>query len=349
MIRLSKAQGTALDLMRGLSAQVVLMGHALDANGVTLPCYPPDLAVVLFLFISGFLITYSTAVKGADYTLPEFLIDRGARIFVPYLPAMLVVILAGLAFQLPGPLHVLNVITSALMLQNYPIASYFPAANMYFDPIGTGRPWWTVAVEWWFYCAFGALYFFLRGRDRPLWLFPLIGIPGFIVVMFQSISWVLFYPWLCGCVGAFLFLAGSHVPRAGFLIPPLLGLVCIRYYFHPNFYDLQGMIVACALVWVIIVSVRDVAAPEGFARFSAFIAGYSYTLYLLNATVIAVLKPLLAPGAWTFALMLFGANAAAYAFSLVTERHYKAVARWLKQGLTVDRTGKRYGPELAGR
>ena len=165
MNRLAKAQGTMLDLMRGLSAQTVLIGHAFDANGVKLPCYPPDLAVVLFLFISGFLITYSTVAKGDDYTLPEFLIDRGARIFVPYLPVMLLVIVAGLALQLPGPIHIFNVITNLLMLQNYPLASYLPE-NTYFEAIGTGRPWWTVAVEWWFYCAFGAAYFFLLRRDR---------------------------------------------------------------------------------------------------------------------------------------------------------------------------------------
>ena len=336
MNRLASAQGTMLDLMRGLSAQTVLIGHAFDANGVKLPCYPPDLGVVLFLFISGFLITYSTVLKGENYTLPEFLIDRGARIFVPYLPAMLIVIAAGLVFQLPGPMHIFNVLTNLLMLQTYPLASFLPE-NSYFEAIGTGRPWWTVAVEWWFYCAFGAAYFFLAGRDRPRWLFLLVGIPGFIMVMFQSVSWILFFPWLCGCVGAFLFLSGRDVPRAGLLIPPLLGLACIRYYFHPDFYDLQGMIVTCVLAWTLIIAVRHLAAPSGFARFSAFIAGYSYSLYLLNATVIAVMQLFMAPGVVTFVLMMAFANAAAYLVSLLTERHYKAVARWLKDALAARR------------
>ena len=346
MNRLAMSQGTMLDLMRGLSAQTVLIGHAFDANGVKLPCYPPDLAVVLFLFISGFLITYSTVAKGDDYTLPEFLIDRGARIFVPYLPVMLLVIAAGLAFQLPGPIHIFNVITNILMLQNYPLASYLPE-NTYFEAIGTGRPWWTVAVEWWFYCAFGAAYFFLLRRDRPRWLFPLVGIPGFIMVMFQSVSWILFFPWLCGCVGAFLFLSAPHVPRAGFLIPPLLGLACIRYHFHPNFYDLQGMIVTCALAWTIIVSVRYLTVPNGLSRFSVFIAGYSYSLYLLNATVIEIMKPFMAPGVPLFMLMLLLANVAAYLVGLLTERHYKTVARWLKHALVIRPVSRPYGAILA--
>lgn len=336
MNRLASAQGTMLDLMRGLSAQTVLIGHAFDANGVKLPCYPPDLAVVLFLFISGFLITYSTVLKGENYTLPEFLIDRGARIFVPYIPVMLIVIAAGLVFQLPGPMHIFNVLTNLLMLQTYPLASFLPE-NTYFEAIGTGRPWWTVAVEWWFYCAFGAAYFFLAGSDRPRWLFLLVGVPGFIMVMFQSVSWILFFPWLCGCVGAFLFLSGRDVPRAGLLIPPLLGLVCIRYYFHPDFYDLQGMIVTCALAWTLIIAVRHLAVPGGASGFSAFIAGYSYSLYLLNATVIAVMKLFMAPGVVTFVLMLALANVAAYLVSLLTERHYKAVARWLKDALAARR------------
>lgn len=333
MQRLTQSQSITLDLMRGLSAQVVLIGHAFDANGVTLSHYFPDLAVVVFLFLSGFLVTYSAAAKGAAYSFTEFVIDRGSRIFVPYVPAMLIVIIAGLALDLPGPMHIFNALTTLFMLQDYPLASYLPE-NTFFQPIGTARPWWTVAFEWWFYWAFGALYFFLR-HPRPRWILLIVGLPGFIVAIFQSVSWVLAYPWIVGCAGAFLFMATPKLPRAHVLLLPLLALACIRYYFNPSFYDLQGMIVTCTLAWTAIVAAKDLQIPSAIARFATVIAGYSYSLYLLNATVILALQVFMPANSITFIVMFVFANAAAFVFSLFTERHYKTVANWLKQALDV--------------
>ena len=59
---MTKSQVTFLDLIRGLAAQLVLIGHVTSVSGHELKVTIQDLGVVLFFFLSGFLIT-TTAMK----------------------------------------------------------------------------------------------------------------------------------------------------------------------------------------------------------------------------------------------------------------------------------------------
>jgi peptidoglycan/LPS O-acetylase OafA/YrhL len=104
--------------------------------------------------------------------------------------------------------------------------------------------------------------------------------------------------------------------------------------------------------------VRPVAA--WLRRAVAFVAGYSYSLYLIHATIIiywASLRPDTTQSPTTFLAILVVANAAAILFWWAFERHYPAVGRALKRRfLTPSRTAAsrifhgprwlaRYGPD----
>ncbi len=88
------------DIVRGVSAQMVLVGHALNgcfpaffmveaANGLLEArkglFYAQNLGVLMFFYISGYLVTASVMRRSSrpDYGLQSYLLDRFARIFTP--------------------------------------------------------------------------------------------------------------------------------------------------------------------------------------------------------------------------------------------------------------------------
>lgn len=96
------------DWLRAASSQAVLIGHALNiflpsifmverADGFleaarTVP-YVQNLGVVVFFAHSGYLVTNAVLRKmiSPQYGLVPFMVDRATRIFVPFVPAVLIV------------------------------------------------------------------------------------------------------------------------------------------------------------------------------------------------------------------------------------------------------------------
>lgn len=324
--RLSVGQSVVLDAVRGISAQLVLVGHVLDANGLKTARYWPDLGVVSFLVISGFLVTHSTISRGPRYQFADFVIDRGSRIYSAFLPGLIFIVSCGLLLGLPGNIDIWRFLTNALLLQNFPLPKSIHL-HEWLEPIGTGRPLWTLSVEWWFYWGFGALYFFERsGRHR--WLLLLVGTPGFIMLIVQSASWILAYPWIIGSIGAaYLAVCPKPVLLHGLLAMAVLGLTCTRYIIHPDFYDLQGVLLTSSFTILLVLTAGRFGCPQYIARPIAFLASYSFSLYLLNATVIAVMSKF---NMISIPLMIMACHAAALCNYALAERHYRAIASRIK-------------------
>lgn len=98
-MKLQPASSVLLDLIRGVSAQLVVIGHLLSFYKVY--GYKEDggqfiiqnFGVVVFFILSGFLIAYSVNGKNPDYGFKEYFIDRASRIFIAFLPALVVIAL----------------------------------------------------------------------------------------------------------------------------------------------------------------------------------------------------------------------------------------------------------------
>src|SRR5579871_846039 len=102
-MRLSVGQSTALNFVRGCAAQFVLVGHIASRTGSQNPkFFIQDFGVILFFLLSGFLIAGTTLNKPTSYNFANFVFDRGARIFVPYIPAVAFLVTVGLLFRLDG-------------------------------------------------------------------------------------------------------------------------------------------------------------------------------------------------------------------------------------------------------
>src|SRR5258708_11329759 len=82
----------SLNMARGLSAQLVLFGHAISFLGLFPALQPPSLpymqnvGVVVFFFISGVVISHAIETKTADFS--QFIVDRSTRILNALIPAL---------------------------------------------------------------------------------------------------------------------------------------------------------------------------------------------------------------------------------------------------------------------
>lgn len=162
---LSPGSSLFLDGLRGLSAQVVVFGHAISFFGVLKFLHPPripwmqNIAVLIFFILSGFLISYSTFYKIQNtkgYSFKQFFIDRFARIYVAFIPSIIFVLavdllaikLAPSKYSHYSAFDLKAFFGNLLMLQDHPYFSYVTS-------FGSARPFWTLAVEWWIYMFFG--------------------------------------------------------------------------------------------------------------------------------------------------------------------------------------------------
>ncbi len=158
-LAIGKQESLTLDLLRALAAQAVLLGHGLSfaTNGTSFlgDRYSiQELGVVIFFVLSGYLICSTTRTKidaNHSYSFAAFFIERFARIYVTYIPCLLIIAaLDGMNYALPGYGHrdAFNLITfvgNLLMLQDSPAFIISPQLSI--TSFGSGRPLWTLAVD----------------------------------------------------------------------------------------------------------------------------------------------------------------------------------------------------------
>lgn len=361
-----------LDLCRWLAAQLVVIGHCFAQYSVfTYLLYPhlpamQYMGVLIFFFLSGFLISYVVKLKSpqTDYTFKVFFVDRFARIYSGLIPALLFILIMDSAY-----LHFINrsysfdilesfdvpaFFANLLMLQNYPITEYLHKltgiAALHNEPFGSGRPLWTLPIEWWLYMLFGWTWFKyskeLRGT-RLVMFFVILAF--FAVVPLEQLihgkgSGVLTYAWLMGVLMMFL-LAYTHrdslPPRIAlpasfaFLI---LALWYLKTFASNNVYNVRVIFLIGWSFFFFIAMFRSTNfVPQTVKKIVRFLADYSYSLYLIHLTVAVwftaweqtVAKEWLAIGG------IIAANLVSMIFALFTEMQHPRVNRWIRKRLGI--------------
>jgi len=329
-VRFTKPQSLLLDLARAISAQLVLIGHVASVAGLQNPKFLyQNLGVATFFVLSGLLVTHSIMSKPKEYSFSGYLIDRGARIFVPYVPAIAFIVICSLALHLGGPTDPFTIVANLFMAEDYPLfryVSWLPDV----DRVGTGRQLWSVAMEWWFYMAAASVYF--AGR-LPAWSSILI-LPGLVVMFFNMTIGLLGIVWIAGALIAILFfkIPRLNTPANALLASALVLLASYRLFaVQGNFYDLAFcLLLAIALVFVLWL-VENWKWIERFETPIMFLAAYSYTLYLTHYTVMEAIS--FENGVSRVILVIISANAVAIAMWWLFERHHRAIASTLKANL----------------
>jgi peptidoglycan/LPS O-acetylase OafA/YrhL len=342
---LNESMSVSLDGIRALSAQAVVVGHAISFFGVLKQLQPPfapymqNVGVVVFFVLSGFLIAYTVRRKRAfgRYTFGTYAVERFARIFSGFVPGLAfiaaidtaVVLWGSSRYAYSGAYSVGMLGANIAMLQDHDFAVFISRfVPGMLEPsvagvtaFGSGRPLWTLAIEWWIYMAFGWLVLAGAVRSRHPIRFVAIAVVFAAIPVFNLVGGrghSLTMMWIMGALTFWVMVT----------VPP-------RWSARTSG-DEYDLVFACLLAGAayFLLSTFRVSSfryPAPLARVARFVAGYSLTLYVTHytilATMVAVDAPLPKPVLVVLAFVLCNAVAAAIAWP--TEMRHKRFAAWL--------------------
>ena len=296
----SAAFGQWLDLLRGLSALIVVLSH-LKLFGIATPDFPYWLpgdghdAVVMFFILSGLMVAASADRKKA-LGLQSYLLDRMARIASVCVPVLFVaafLLVAGIIIYPPADYQV------ARWWFYVPFHLSFLSHSWSLREIPFGlNPWWSLPFEVWYYLLFGGLAF-LRDWTRimicsiillimgpslwmlmPLWFAGVaLWRSGWGLQLSQSTAWIFL---LVSTLAYFLYLEtpGQQMVRDLFLVP--FGGWEKHSLGHASYFGRDY--VTCFFMLLFLAGLRrlDLQISRPFARIAAAMAGISFTLYLFH-------------------------------------------------------------------
>ena len=348
--KIDQVDSVYLNLFRGVSAQLVLIGHLLSKYGyMNLYKIPKiqNLGVLVFFVLSGFLITQTALIKGKSYTLKNYLIDRFSRIYSAFLPALLFVLFidcimhfGNFTYNTKFDFSMASFFSNVFMLQSHPI---FLQLNIL--PFGSARPFWTVSIEWFYYVFFGLLFFFSLKKSGSLInyavYFLLFLFCGYVVWYYlDGRGGGLTYYWFFGFLLAISYNNSIYMKNIYCGTAIVISIVIISYFrykiLNSNFYDI-GLAFLFALLLMSLMKSKNVfnlmAKTSPMTKVAALLASFSYSLYLIHFTLIDFFKQLF-NFEYKFLEMIFlfiFINAVSYIFYLCFEKHHLKLRYRLKE------------------
>lgn len=174
---LTGTQELFLDVFRIIAALMVLFGHSFSFYNLTFLgngkyfLYIQDLGVVMLFLLSGFLTAFSIdkkCLRGGGYKYSDFVKHRWIRIMKEFIPGLFIITIVdyitlrfGICYEYIDNYNLLTFIENLLFL-NGTIFNRLPILSI--EPFGTGRPLWTLAIEWWFYMIYGCYYLVIKKK-----------------------------------------------------------------------------------------------------------------------------------------------------------------------------------------
>lgn len=344
-----------LDLLRALAANLVLFGHAANLFGLQNTIPAGSIGVGVFFILSGFLIIQSSLARicrPGPHFIP-YLIDRFARVFTAYVPALIFVAAVTSIFDLgqwgqDGTSSGMVAFTgNLLLLQDYPLFQVIhrlAPAGPYIRSYNTAEPFWTIPIEFWIYVVFGLTFFAVVARERIRWpLLAALGAVALPVVIWNAAAGGgngLSLVWLIGAAAGYIWFTAWRRSPHKVAVGAVIGLaasVCLigrGLKIDWNFQDL-GMVICETMIILSGVSLLDglPPLPRALRRVCTFFAAYSYSLYLVHNTMLILIKRLLPQNLAAAALPIavLAAHGVALILYALFERHHARVGAALKQ------------------
>ena len=294
-MKLSKFNSHALYVLRIIAAQAVLFGHLFTFFKISpfaeQKYFPhiQSLAVIAFFLLSGFLTDYSAQNKPKDYSFTDYMKAHTFRIYSFFLAALaFIAIVDGCIIVLGEYLHNdnyngLSFISNLLMLP------------LIFQPFGSGRPIWTLFIEWWLYVAYGYFFFKCKKDDEngTLQCIKIIVGVALFTIPLGGYIWqggqyaMTIYAFVMGiiCNRIYIRLSASKIRLSLTCTFILFAGSCL--YFKDAYHFLTVIFMGLLFLQFLVLG-RDKSSHIGERgeKRLIFLSGVTYPLYLIHYTVI---------------------------------------------------------------
>ncbi len=368
-------QSPLISLLRGLAALQVAAAHlrAQVFPGLSTVEHPSlwylglsfgtgfaHQAVVVFFVLSGWLVGGSLLDRvGKPHALRDYAIDRVTRLWIVLLPAFLLMLVLGLGAGELDAARPRLADTSPWSLATL-LGNLAGVQTMAVPTFGGNFPLWSLAYETWYYALFPLLVIAMRpggARSR------LAAAAAALTIAYCLSSAIVLYfvVWLMGAAGSRVRFDVGRVQRcAGWL---LFGAVAVGMRLQGQDGDVDGrslvgdVLYSALFLWCLCgVGRRDPAAMRPLVVAGTFLAGFSFTLYVVHVPLLRMLwayrgGELLSTndpaGMAVYAAMLAIVVSLSYLVHLPFEAQTARLRRFIKRFLP-DRAGGKLGVPAAG-
>jgi peptidoglycan/LPS O-acetylase OafA/YrhL len=316
-----------------------------------------DFGLVLFFLISGLLISNSifSKLKKGKFSFTEYFFDRFARIYSGLIPCLFIILILdyiNITFfpahflsvsAISGTIHsfladfsLVNFIGSLTLLNHLP----FSSLDIGFG-FGTARPLWVLPIEWWLYISFGWLILQWKQIYARKWLYILVFLVFSIIplgyLFLQNSNGLIVVVWLFGVL--ITAIMSSYTVLDAVPFKPVIAAVLFVFAIVMMMIYKGTVMNLPAISLIMFAFLFIIAYLKGKTFFSntrltktvQFVAGYTFTLYLIQMPVILLVNVLSFPDLRILVIVSFIiANLCAIPIAYFTEMRHKVFASWLK-------------------
>lgn len=359
-------QALLIALLRGLAALQVAAAHvrAQVFPGLKALEQPPlwylalsfitgfaHQAVVIFFLLSGWLVGGSLLDRiGQPHAIRDYAIDRVTRLWIVLLPAFALMLLLGLGGMLEPAAS--SPLSSKAWSLTTLLGNLFGLQTMVVPPFGGNFPLWSLANETWYYILFPLLVISYRDGSVALRL-STAAVALLIAASLSKAILLYFTLWLMGTAASRIRIAAGRTQLSIFVLAFAVVAVAFRLRGHNDDLNQLSLLqdLAYGLLFLLCLcsaggQARPTAAPvRWLAAGGAFLASFSFTLYILHMPLLQMLSAYRGGGKLSpqepaslavYTAMLAAIVALCYLFHLPFEaqtyRLRKRLKRWAGRG-----------------
>ena len=314
-------------------------------------------AVMIFFVLSGFFVgggVLASAGRGWNWT--PYLVNRFTRLYVVLVPGLALTAACDLIGYAADPntyvesCAALDYDAHARLTPAVALGNRAQLQTLLVPTFGSNGPLWSLCNEAWYYLIFPALALpFVSGRRGWTRAAYFVAAVTLAATLLRPLA-LYFVVWCFGVAVALLPRLSLHGAWAGLATAGGVGAVMVALAASRQLGAVRGDftvgLATAVLVYAIICSADARPAPAVYGRVARWLAGFSFTLYIVHLPAVVACRAVFAPeDRWTltpvtaaaFCLICGAVTAYAYAVSLMTEAHTDSVRRWLGVRLTRPR------------